>query len=84
MPNASYAAAKGLERPTDAAVHKVRAGYAGALTWTDLQIGKVVCTASQCMHSLTVYAQPHSVCTASQCMHSLTAYAQPHSVCTAS
>ena len=42
MPNASYAKSKGLARPTDALVRKIRSGYAGAITWTDLQIGKVL------------------------------------------
>ena len=42
MPNESYAQSKGLARPSDAMVRKVRAGYAGGLTWTDLQIGKVL------------------------------------------
>jgi arylsulfatase A-like enzyme len=43
-PNASYAASKNLSRITDnpALVRKIRAGYAGGITWVDLQIGKVL------------------------------------------
>ena len=42
MPNASYAAKVGLKRTSPALMRKIRAGYAGGITWTDMQIGKVL------------------------------------------
>ena len=42
VPNASFAKSKGLRRPSEALVRKVRAGYAGGTTWVDEQIGKVL------------------------------------------
>jgi iduronate 2-sulfatase len=42
MPNQSYATKKGLNRTSMELMRKVRAGYAGGITWTDIQIGKVL------------------------------------------
>jgi arylsulfatase A-like enzyme len=42
MPNASYAKQVGLQRTPPQLMRKIRAGYAGGITWTDLQIGKVL------------------------------------------
>ena len=45
LPNASYGQKHGeLARPSDELQRYARAGYAGGLTWTDLQIGKVLNT----------------------------------------
>lgn len=42
MPNASYAEKVQLNRTSMELMRKVRAGYAGGITWTDMQIGKVL------------------------------------------
>ena len=42
MPNASYAKQVGLQRTPPQLLKKIRAGYAGGITWTDMQIGKVL------------------------------------------
>lgn len=42
MPNASYAKQVGLQRTPTQLLRKIRAGYAGGITWTDMQIGKVL------------------------------------------
>jgi len=42
MPNASYAKEKDLQRVSPTTMRRIRAGYAGGVTWTDLQIGKVL------------------------------------------
>jgi arylsulfatase A-like enzyme len=42
MPNQSYAAEKKLNRTSMELMRRVRAGYAGGITWTDIQIGKVL------------------------------------------
>jgi iduronate 2-sulfatase len=42
VPNASYAAEMKLNRTSSGFMRTIRAGYAGGITWTDLQIGKVL------------------------------------------
>lgn len=42
MPNQTYATEKKLKRTTEKEMRKIRAGYAGGITWTDMQIGKVL------------------------------------------
>ena len=42
MPNQTYATEKMLKRTTEKEMRKIRAGYAGGITWTDMQIGKVL------------------------------------------
>ena len=42
MPNASYAKEVHLQRTPSQLMRKIRAGYAGGITWTDMQIGKVL------------------------------------------